>query len=245
MTPNCLVLRHVVHEHLGLFAPILAEHGVRYEYSDPGMDLVHRRLPAKLDEADGLVVLGGPMNVDETARYPFLAQEVEAIQAAIDRQIPVLGVCLGSQLIAKALGARVYRNPVKEIGWGEVSATPEASQDRLFRVFQPTETVFQWHGDVFDLPRRATLLALSRACPHQAFRYGTSVYGLLFHLEVDRGELEEWLRQPEMAAEAREASVLDDITVRSGDHLPRLGGLARDVFGAFCALIDERASSLR
>ena len=241
--PKCLVMRHVTHEHLGVLASVLTEHGVNHAYSDPGADLLHADLSSKLDGADGLVLLGGPMNVDETARYPFLAQELQAIRAAIDRRVPVLGVCLGSQLIAKALGARVYRNPVKEIGWGEVSATPEASQDRLFRFFQPVETVFQWHGDAFDLPEGATLLARSTACQHQAFRYGTSAYGLLFHLEVDRGELDEWLREPEMALEGREAGVLHDITARAGKHLPRLGGLARDVFGAFCGLIAERASS--
>jgi len=201
------------------------------------------KVPRDAAAYSGLAFMGGPMSANDA--LPWIAPVIELTRDAMRRDLPTLGHCLGGQLMARAFGGEVTRNSIAEIGWGEVSATPEASQDRLFRVFQPTETVFQWHGDVFDLPRRATLLALSRACPHQAFRYGTSVYGLLFHLEVDRGELEEWLRQPEMAAEAREASVLDDITVRSGDHLPRLGGLARDVFGAFCALIDERASSLR
>jgi len=128
-----------------------------------------------------LVAMGGPMSVNDEAELPWLVDEKQAVRDAIADGTPVLGVCLGAQLIASALGARVYRNPVKEIGWFPVQAVPDA--DSSFR-FPPECMVFHWHGETFDLPRGAVRLARSAACENQAFQVGTRVMGLQFHLET-------------------------------------------------------------
>jgi GMP synthase (glutamine-hydrolysing) len=137
--------------------------------------------------------MGGPMNVYEEERYPFLKREDLFIKEAIQRGKPVLGICLGSQLIAKALGARVFKAPAKEIGWFDVSLTEEGSRDLLFRAFPEFFPVFQWHEDTFDIPRGAKLLATSDSVPHQVFRYAENAYGLQFHLEVTEVMVREWI----------------------------------------------------
>ena len=114
----------------------------------------------------------------------------------MDRRLPLLGICLGAQLLAKALGASVYRNPVKEIGFRNVELTAAAGGDRLFGGRGPAETVFLWHADTFDLPRGAVRLARGEQCPEQAFRYGESAYGVQFHVEMTPELLEAWLREP-------------------------------------------------
>ncbi|GIW56690.1 MAG: amidotransferase [Nitrospiraceae bacterium] len=137
-------------------------------------------LPA-LDEVEFLIVMGGPMSVHDDAEYPWLVQEKQFIRSCILAGKPVLGVCLGAQLIAHALGAKVYRHHTKEIGWFPVQAVPTSGE--VFR-FPPSVEVFHWHGETFDLPPGAMLLARSEACAHQAFQIGRSVIGLQFHLET-------------------------------------------------------------
>ena len=112
------------------------------------------------------------MSANDVDQYPFLAAEVEWIQQAMRQQLPVLGICLGSQLLAKAMGAKVYPNKIKEIGWYPLNMLPATAEDPLFAGCEGTETVFQWHGDTFDLPPGAVLLAQSELCKHQAFRVG-------------------------------------------------------------------------
>jgi GMP synthase-like glutamine amidotransferase len=133
------------------------------------------------------------MGVYDEAMYPFLRQEHDFLQRAIAQQVPLLGICLGSQLLAKALGARVYRNPQKEIGWYTVDLTAAGCTDPLFAGIDSPVRVFQWHGDAFELPAGATALASSPLCTHQAFRYGDRVYGLLFHLELTPEIIHSWL----------------------------------------------------
>ena len=135
-----------------------------------------------LDEYDMLIAMGGPMSVNDERDLPWLKDEKAAVRKAIESDIPVLGVCLGAQLIASALGAQVYRNEVKEIGWFPIQAVSGSS-------FQfPSEcTVFHWHGETFDLPEGATPLARSEACEHQAFQLKRNVIGLQFHLEMTPG----------------------------------------------------------
>jgi GMP synthase (glutamine-hydrolysing) len=137
------------------------------------------------------------MHVGDREQHPHLTVELELIREAIDLGLPVLGICLGAQLIATALGARVYSNQVKEIGWYPVFPTPAAMEDALFNNFGKVEHIFQWHSDTFDLPAGAVHLASSQTCPTQAFRYGTTVYGLQFHLEVDERLIERWLAVPQ------------------------------------------------
>lgn len=144
------------------------------------------------NEVEGLVVMGGPMGVYETGRHPFLLKECSLIAELVRRNQPVLGVCLGAQLLARALGARVFPGHGAEIGCGSVHLTSEGSQDPLLGPAGPNIPVFHWHGDTFDLPEGATLLASSTDYPHQAFRYGKCAYGLQFHIEPDSSLWSAW-----------------------------------------------------
>ncbi|MCE7904046.1 MAG: type 1 glutamine amidotransferase [Gammaproteobacteria bacterium PRO9] len=160
--PRLLVFQHVPHEILGTLDPLLKDAGFRIRYVNFGRD--PGAVP-DLDGYDGLIVLGGPMNCDEVTRYRHLATEVGAIRTAVGDGKPVLGICLGAQLLARALGAPVTRNPRKEIGWYDLMPTDEGRQDPLFRHFDEVEKVFQWHGDTFAIPPGAMHLAHSEACP--------------------------------------------------------------------------------
>lgn len=193
-----LVFQHVAHEILGTLNPLLKSAGFRIRYVNFGRD--PDALPS-LDGYQGLVVLGGPQNVDQIERFPHLRTEMDLIQNALDRDIPILGICLGAQLIARALGAPVGPAVEKEIGWYDVSVSEPGRADPLLSSFGETERIFQWHGDTFDIPRGAHHLASSDLCPNQAFRYGEKVYALQFHLEVDAPMIERWLGIPAHRAE--------------------------------------------
>ena len=143
------------------------------------------------------------MGVYEAGRYPFLREEITAIGEAVRSGMPTVGVCLGSQLLAAALGAAVKPNLAgKEVGWGSVRKTPAALTDPILRSFRAEETVLHWHGDVFDLPEGAVALACSPMTPHQAFRWRSRAWGLLFHVEADPTLVRRWLGEPAMRAEA-------------------------------------------
>jgi GMP synthase-like glutamine amidotransferase len=182
------VLQHVAWEGPGLIAA---------EARRKGRRLVVRRidrgdlLPQAL-EVEGLVVMGGPMGVCEADRYPFLLQECRLIEDLVRRQKPVLGVCLGAQLLAHALGATVYAGHASEIGFGSVDLTSEGRRDPVLGPVGPSLPVFHWHGDTFTLPAGAVLLASSPDYPHQAFRYGDLAYGLQFHVEPNASIWSAW-----------------------------------------------------
>jgi GMP synthase (glutamine-hydrolysing) len=199
---------------------------------------VPERLP--LDEAAGLVVLGGPMNADEVDRYPFLKLDVQWIQQAIEMKLPLMGICLGSQLMAKALGAKVYKNPVKEIGWYPIQWLPAAGDDPLF-VRSGTTTIFQWHGDTFDLPSGAVWLAKSRSCQNQAFRWGSNAYALQFHIEMTAPMLDEWLEKGRESGELGELDYINPQAIREStpEFLPNMQQLAAEIFGGFARMCIE------
>jgi GMP synthase (glutamine-hydrolysing) len=184
---HTLALRHVAFEDLGSLAPLLLGRGHAIDYVDvPTADL------SSIDALapDLLVVLGGPIGVYESDRYPFLEREIECLRARLAARRPTLGICLGSQLMAAALGARVYPSGVKEIGWAPLELTPAGRASCLAHL---TDTpVLHWHGDTFDLPAGATLLASTPACRHQAFSAGTHALALQFHAEVVGSALEAW-----------------------------------------------------
>ncbi|MEQ8789354.1 MAG: type 1 glutamine amidotransferase [Pirellulaceae bacterium] len=230
-----LVLRQVPHEGLGLLAEVLREHHVAYSYLDLFDDPPHH---VDVSRLSGLVILGGPMNADQTDEHPFLAHEVQWIGEAVGRGLPVLGICLGSQLLAKALGASVYAAERKEIGWCTVEMTEAAGDDPLLATCGPRETVFQWHGDTFDLPPGATWLARSDVAPNQAFRFGRSVWGLQFHIELTPVEFDMWLREPGMCGEIAHLDYVDgdEIERRAVDEFPRLQQLGRRILSPFAAL---------
>ena len=174
---NVHVLQHVPFEGLGSIASWLEAHRADVSYT---RFFENPKLPL-LTGLDLVIVLGGPMSVNDEAALPWLAPEKRFLREAIERGIPVLGVCLGAQLIASALGAPVCLNHQKEIGWFQIEATPVAKD--VFR-FPEKCTVFHWHGETFDLPSNAVRLARSAACENQAFQVGRKVIGLQFHLET-------------------------------------------------------------
>ena len=142
----------------------------------------NKQLP-KISDFDWLIVMGGPMNIYDEEKYPWLAKEKQFIKEAIASQKIVLGVCLGAQLIADALGGTVYKNNYKEIGWFPVSLTQEAKKSSIFNTLPDKFIAFHWHGDAFDLPPGATIIAENEGCANQAFEYNGRVIGLQFHLE--------------------------------------------------------------
>lgn len=207
-----LVLHHAPQVPQGSLEHVLA----RWEIPRLSFDLfAHLPKAIPLAEAAGLVVLGGPMNVDEVETYPFLRAELDWIRQAVDREVPLLGICLGAQLLAKAMGKPVYRNRIKEIGWHEIEILPAAEDDRLFHGRGPIETVFQWHGDTFDLPDGAVHLARGATCVSQAFRVGRAAYGVQFHVEMTTDLIEEWLGEPHFSAELAELDYVDAGSVRA------------------------------
>ena len=187
---RALVLQHVAVEGPGTLASYLDARGWTLETAAL-YEGAH--LPEDAQGYQAVIVMGGPMGVYDEAEYPFLPDEHQFLRRVLAQGVPVLGICLGSQLLAKALGARVYRNPQKEIGWYTVDLTPAGAADPLFAGLTSPVPVFQWHGDAFDLPVGATPLAASPLCPLQAFRYGDRVYGLLFHLELTPTVIQSWL----------------------------------------------------
>jgi len=173
-------LQHVSFENMGSIEPWLRarDHEVRHFRMFAGDPL------PTLDEFDVLIVMGGPMGVNDEAEFPWLADEKRLVRAAIEAGKKVLGVCLGSQLIASALGARVYPNGEREIGWFEIVRTPDAAGHPLGAVLPERAVIFHWHGDTLDLPAGATHLASSAGCRHQAFAVGDHVLALQFHFEM-------------------------------------------------------------
>lgn len=188
MKGRWVVLQHVEWEGPGVI--------VR-EARSRGFDVEVRRLDLEdqvpdADQVDGLVVMGGPFGVYEEDRYPFLAKERNLLAAAVRRGCPVLGICLGAQLLAKALGGQVFPGHGAEIGFGSISLTHAGLQDVLFAGIGNVVPAFHWHSDTFTLPQGAVLLASSQMYPHQAFRLGSRAYGLQFHVEPDAGTWAAW-----------------------------------------------------
>jgi len=223
-----VAFRHVPFEGLGHIQPILEERGIAIEFAD--LYQPESQAP-ETTTAAGLIFMGGPMSVNDG--LPYLKQEIEYIRTAANSGQPVLGVCLGAQLTAKALGAQVYRNPVSEIGWFDIRPTNTARQDPLFRGIQDPETVFHWHNETFDLPPGAALLACSERCLHQAFRVGSRIYGLQFHLEVTPGMIDDWCRQDANCGDVRELDSLPD----PHHNAARQVELSRQVFGRWADLL--------
>lgn len=150
------------------------------------------RLPGGLDGLRAVVVLGGPMNVYEEEKYPFLRDEDVFIKKVVAAGMPFLGICLGGQLLAKACGAKVTKNPIRELGFSEIRLTMEGKKDPLFKNVPERLTIYQWHEDTFAIPGTGHWLAKSPACAHQAFRVGTSAYGLQFHVEITEKSIRDW-----------------------------------------------------
>jgi GMP synthase (glutamine-hydrolysing) len=185
MSKTLLAVRHVAFEDLGGFEAPLADAGYSIRYADMGMTAI-----SDFGDPDLLVVLGGPIGVYEDDLYPWLKDEIAVIAARLAAQKPTLGICLGAQLMARALGARVYPGPAKEIGWKPVTLTRDGEALLAPLLDQP---VLHWHGDTFDLPDGAMLLASTDICRNQAFSLGRHGLAFQFHPEAQVEGFERWL----------------------------------------------------
>lgn len=228
--PKILVFQHVPYEPLGTLDPLLKESGFRIRYVNFSRQ---PELRPELDKYAALIVLGGPMNADQIDTYPNLRTEVEIIREAVASDMSVLGICLGAQLLAKALGGSVQRNPMREIGWYDVELTAAGQTDAVLSTFASTQRVFQWHEDGMSLPAGTTHLARSAASEVQAFRHGEHAYGFQFHLEVDRSLIERWLTVPDNQSVLRdEGARVDPDAVRreTDESVEALQALSRRTF---------------
>ena len=244
---NVLVVQHVAHEPLGTLHALIRRGGFRIRYVNYARNPEMR---VDISRYDGLIVLGGPMGVYQADTFPHLHIEMELIRAAIAQHKPVLGICLGAQLIARTLGADVAPMPARELGWYDVTLSEEGRADPMLGELvrspsapDPSASIFQWHGDACSLPADATLLASSLACPVQAFRHGDNVYALQFHLEVDRPMIDRWLDLPEHQADIAETHGADGREAIRALTATRIEPLLRDanrVFGRWLELFGSK-----
>lgn len=218
-------IQHVAFEDLGAWEDVLYSLGLRVRYVEAGVEDLSRAL-----QHTGLtVILGGPIGVYDTQDYPFLAQEIELLQQRLAAGLPTLGICLGAQLIAHALGAKVYAGSQKEIGWSQLTLVdlPHHPLQALDHV-----EVLHWHGDTFDLPQGARLLASSADYPHQAFSVGQNILALQFHAEVASDALEKWLIGH--TCELRQAQVaIADLRADNQQFAPKLENASQQVLLQF------------
>ena len=227
--PKILVFQHVPYEPLGTLDPLLKQAGFRIRYVNFGRNPDER--PA-LDGYAALIILGGPMNADNTGAFPHLTTELELIQEALARDMSILGICLGAQLLAKALGGKILAGAGREIGWHSVDVTQAGQDDPVLSTFGQQSEVFQWHDDVIELPPGTQHLAGSDNCPVQAFRHGEHAYGFQFHLEVDGALIERWLTIPQHQSEFADGVVdPEQIRGRIEESIEPLISLSNSTFG--------------
>lgn len=231
-------LQHAEPETPGQIAEVLRDRdiGITTVRSFAGEDV-----PATMAGHDGLVVMGGPMGVYEVDRYPYLGKEIDLIRDAVRAGKSVLGVCLGSQLVAAALGAKVAPAQ-KEIGWHPISLTDAAARDPIWKGVERSFDVLHWHGDAFDLPQGATHLSESTVTRYQAFRYGKNVYGFLFHMEMDEGMVRAMVESfgDELRSVGGDAAMVLARTDAAVREMRRIG---RMVFGRWADTIGRRDSA--
>ena len=209
------VIRHIAFEDLGSFSAPLIAHGYRICYLEAGVDALTQLADA--GEQDILCVMGGPISVYDTAHYPWLIDELAAIRAWLDSDRGTLGICLGAQLIAAALGARVYAGHTQEIGWFPLQIT-QAGMNSPIRFLDAAQTsMLHWHGDTFDLPEDAILLASSQQFPNQIFSWGSKVLAFQCHPEFDAARIEQWLIANSGELQNRGIG-LDTLRQQSADH---------------------------
>ena len=227
-----LVFQHVGCETTGIFLDLLQAQKrpvetVRFYEGD--------RAPEDLSPFSGLLVMGGPMSVNDEATYPWLKTEDRLLKEALALDFPTLGICLGSQLIAKAAGGTIRQGPRKEIGWYPVRLTAAARHDRLFGGFPESIEVFEWHGEYFDTPPGAVNLASSTLYKCQAFSIGRNVYGLLFHLEVTASMVSDWVSTFTQELDGVSDYIQPDAILEAlPARIDALNGLARTLFARFC-----------
>jgi len=194
-----------------------------------------------LDEVSAVVLFGGTANVDETERFPHLAVVREYARQALERGVPCLGICLGSQILARALGRPVVRAPVREIGFEPLRPTADATDDPLLGLFADGDMVFQWHEDTHELPEGATLLATGDRIAVQAFRAGERAWGIQFHQELDALELGRWVEiaDAELDLGATWGRSADELRAQAALHILEHEERGRELFRRFAELARE------
>jgi GMP synthase (glutamine-hydrolysing) len=235
--PRLLVFQHVAVEPLGTLDALIRARGHRIRFHN-----FERHPDAKpdVDRYRGLIVLGGPMNVEDQHRRPHLKTELLAIERALEQGKPVLGICLGAQLLAHVLGAPVRRHAHAEIGWYELDLSRAGRSDPVLAAAGERLPVFQWHSYSYELPHGATHLARTPTCEQQAFRFGRNAYGFQFHLEADADVIARWLELPSFRAELAAAGVPKDaeaIRAETAKLAAATRGSADAVFNNFLDLI--------
>jgi GMP synthase-like glutamine amidotransferase len=216
---------------LGALEEVFVEAAVPWHYVDA---YDGHSLPGTSD-VSGLIILGGAMNVDETATYPHLLPLRELVRNAVDTGLPTLGICLGAQVLARALGADVSKAPVKEVGFVNVQATIEGESDPVMSAFAPAAKVFQFHEDSIELPSGAELLYANDTNPVQAFRIGNA-YGVQFHFEVTENEITNWSDDtPDL--EESWGVTKDELLDQAKEHLAEQQRLGRDAARRFTLLL--------
>lgn len=231
-----MVLQHVAYEILGTLNPALKDRGFRIRYINFER---HPEAAPDFKNYNGLIILGGNMSVHERVKYPHLNHEMKLIESALRKGVPILGICLGSQLIAEVLGAKVRVHHQPEFGWYDVRMTDEGLSDPLFCNYARNEKIFQMHQDTFDIPNSAVHLAASDSCDAQAFRYGENVYGLQFHLEVDEPMVHRWMNIPanhNLILKHRGKEGLQKVADETHQFMPRNLELSRFTFSRFIDL---------
>lgn len=195
---SVLILKNVSTEGPGTIEDFLLEQKIRYRIVELGEEAI-----PDVKDFEVLVILGGPMSANDEESYPYIKREIEIVKEFISKHKKVFGVCLGAQIMAKALGARVYAGTEKEIGWYDIELTEGGIRDTLMKrlAVHPTVgdfwrrfKVFHWHGETFDIPPGAVRIARSELYPHQAFGYGNDAYAFQFHIEVKKETIYEWLK---------------------------------------------------
>ncbi len=235
MTRVALAVRHVHFEHLGSFAGVLERRNYTVRYVEAGRDDLARIDPL---QPDLLVILGGPIGAYEEHRYPFVLDELHLLERRLAADRLTLGICLGAQLMARALGARVYRGPEKEIGWAPIRLSDAGQHSPLRHLGSGQTAVLHWHGDTFDLPAGSVRLASTPAYENQAFAWRQNGLGLQFHAEIRADEIEHWLIGHACELGTVAGLSLDALRADAG----RLGGaLARHGPAFFDDWIDDMA----
>jgi GMP synthase-like glutamine amidotransferase len=232
---SILFIQHVANEGPGIFKQVLDAYAIPFHTLETFLP-VSFVLPG---DCRGVIILGGPMNVDEESDYPFLAEEKTFIRELVRKDIPLLGICLGAQLIAQAAGGKVYKADEKEFGWYEVHLTREGSQDFLFGGLPESFHVFQWHEDTFTIPLQGKSLVTAAGCPNQGFKVGKRAYGIQFHLEADATMINGWLSSERDAGHVSSLEIIRQETSEKSTDCVRWG---KKLLANFLAVAQESSN---
>lgn len=210
-----LLIQHAPHEHPAALRRVLTTQGIPFHWIHPYRG---DRYPDEIEDIGGIVSLGGPMSSNDEGAHPWIRPELALLRQAFARNLPILGICLGGQLLARALGKRVFANPVAEVGWFPLELTAAGQADKILPAASATPTVYHYHFETFEIPDGASCLAKSAGCERQAYKLNDQTYGLQFHPEADHQLLTEWMSAGDFDKEIREIQAdFGERTIQSSD----------------------------